>query len=106
MEKTILCELCKKPVPVGDIKYVPKSKDSLMAVCSQCRQKRIAQRQPGPIAKIRRQAVEKKKYYCSLCKYVFRADPELQPVKCPYCGKPNHVAEQKTASAEELLREP
>ncbi len=43
------CELCKKSVPVSDIKYMPKGIDAKMAVCSACRAKTMQAQKGGPL---------------------------------------------------------
>ncbi|MFH0870257.1 MAG: hypothetical protein V1866_04340 [archaeon] len=104
--RQILCERCRKFVPITDMKYVPKGNESRMALCKNC------------LASFNTEAAKKKKqadevraklkrsaYFCSRCRYKFKYDPGSNAsLRCPYCGKADKIMETEQIDAESLLK--
>ena len=105
MEDTrkVVCERCRKFVPISDIKYLPKGDDSKIALCSACRAKEA---EDAKKEKVEKEKPQKKSYICSRCNYKFKHDPKgVTNLKCPYCGKADKVSEFKVKSADVLISE-
>ena len=116
--KTI-CDQCRKSVPISDIRYMPKGKDSVAALCSDCRSGRgtvtkttpsvklessIPQKPVLPTKTMPRPEGNKKVYFCTLCRYKFKLDPTGKSrIVCPFCGRTNGVEEFSIQSTEDLI---
>lgn len=115
--KTI-CDQCRKPVPISDIRYTQRGKDSVAALCSDCRSGRgnattsvpvktdsVSSSKPVPSTRIvPNKGGQKKVYFCTLCRYKFKLDPSgKSKIVCPFCGRTNGVEEFEIQSAEELI---
>ncbi|MDP2906927.1 MAG: hypothetical protein Q8O03_03215 [Nanoarchaeota archaeon] len=115
--KTI-CDQCRKPVPISDIRYVQRGKDSVAALCSDCRSGRGSATKSVPMKTgnvsasktvtstktVPKQEGNKKVYFCTLCRYKFKLDPSgKSKIVCPFCGRTNGVEEFAVQSAEELI---
>jgi len=93
--KTIPCERCKRSVPASSIRYMPKGRDSKIALCEDCRLK--AKDEPvKEKAAVKEQAKQEPapqtSYICVRCKYKFRYEPNpRKALRCPYCGKDDNV---------------
>jgi hypothetical protein len=94
MEGTMICENCRKVVPVENMKLIPAGNKS-KSVCVNC-----LARQKGEEVKIKPINVSKHDdfdakssagtlYYCNKCQYKFRSS-SAKPV-CGYCGKPDTI---------------
>ena len=115
--KTI-CDQCRKPVPISDIRYVQRGKDSVAALCSDCRSGRgiatksvpmktegVSASKTVPSTKtVPKKEGQKRVYFCTLCRYKFKLDPSgKSKIVCPFCGRTNGVEEFAVQSAEELI---
>jgi transcription initiation factor IIE alpha subunit len=100
--RMMICEKCRKSVPISDIKYLPVGKDSMTAVCTDCRDKnKVMEKLNAPPKK----EVERPAYFCTRCRYKFKYNPQGDTaLKCPYCGKTDKVVENKTPSADTLVK--
>lgn len=102
MESTIICERCRRAVPVTSVKYVQKGIDSKIILCTDCRAKnpRFAE----SIKDATKKEYSKQNYLCTRCKYKFKYSVNSQSVlKCPYCGKDDRLSEMQPMSAEDIL---
>jgi protein-arginine kinase activator protein McsA len=105
--RKMICDRCHKAVPLSDIKYLPKSNDSKIALCSECRAKTLPE---SPAAKPSKQAKKSAEdlrpvYFCGRCRYKFKHNHDgVTNLKCPYCGKSDKIAEYHSSSAETLLK--
>lgn len=100
----MICDRCHKSVPIPDIKYLPKGKDSRIALCSACRSKTDIMKEINE--SVKKAVPQKKVYFCSRCKFKFKFDPKgVSNLSCPYCGKADRVVEHKMDSADALLKE-
>lgn len=122
--RTTICEQCNKTVPMNTIRYVAKGKDTVMAVCSECRsqesgtksaiiknivaktnapkpavfEKPVTVAKPAPVS-------HKRIYFCRSCRYKFKVDPSKGThIKCPYCGLSDDVEEYEVQSTDTLVR--
>lgn len=115
--KTI-CDQCRKSVLISDIRYTQRGKDSVAALCSDCRSGRgsatksvpvktgsVSASKPFPSTKTAtKEEGQKKVYFCTLCRYKFKLDPSgKSKIVCPFCGRTNGVEEFEVQSAEELI---
>jgi hypothetical protein len=81
-----------------------------MALCSSCRIKAqvgSVTPQPAPRPKKdipKRPALGKLAFFCTNCRYRFKADASGDMPRCPYCGRSTKVTPVKETSADELLR--
>jgi hypothetical protein len=103
-KRLIICDRCKKQVPISSIRYVPVGKDTMIRVCSGCRAKGgDNEKAAGAAAKPAR---PRKTYYCARCNYKFKYDPESNiTLRCPYCAKTDQLSESNEVSADKLLRD-
>lgn len=102
IKQEMTCDHCRKAVPVSDIKYLPKGKDGMIALCSSCRQK-----YKDPAKKPGKEDIkpDKKPYFCIQCKYHFRFNPKSGVnLRCPFCGRADKVIEDKVPDADTLIR--
>ena len=84
-----LCEKCRRPVLITDIKYVAKPNGTRMALCSKCRAKPTVMEQITPHKK---DSSKRESYECIRCNYKFKFDPYgVTALKCPYCGHTDKV---------------
>jgi DNA-directed RNA polymerase subunit RPC12/RpoP len=98
--RQMICDFCRKSVPLSDIKYMPKG-DSKMALCPECRAKKTTLDPPS-----KKQVPNKKQYLCQRCSYKFRFNPNsVSNLRCPYCGKADQVVELEQASAGNLVKQ-
>lgn len=104
--RLIICDRCKKQVPISSIRYVPVGKDTMIRVCSNCRMKGGDKEKTSPALSASKPTKPKVTYYCSRCNYKFKYDPESKAtLRCPYCAKSDKLEEDKGVSAEKLLKE-
>ena len=96
-KRLVICDRCKKSVPVSDIRFVPKGKDSKTALCTACRvRSELSKKESPDIPKIH--------FMCARCNYRFNYNPLGRTnLKCPYCGKSDKIEEYRESSAAELL---
>lgn len=105
MEKELNCKLCRKRVPLEEMKFC---KDGSGLICAECSNKEKhgvnLKIESKPIQK----PVENKKkiaYYCRSCNFRFtRAIDFRGPRVCPNCNKDTIIANLPT-NADDLLRE-
>lgn len=103
--REMICDRCRKSVPIPKMKYLSKSKDSIIALCPECRErygseKKSAEKIP-PREKVKaeklvskKEITNKQKYKCDRCKYKFEYHHDgVTILKCPYCGKSDMVRE-------------
>lgn len=98
--RKMICDRCRASVPISEMQYLPKGKDSMTALCPQCR------KASGMLdAKKAAQAkTNKQPFFCARCKYHFEFDVTgVTNFICPYCGKGDKVTSNKIGSADELL---
>jgi len=109
--KTI-CDQCRKPVLISDIRYIQRGKDSVAALCSDCRSGRGDSVKSAPVKTesnvpqktMPRSESNKRVYFCTLCRYKFKMDPSRKSkIVCPNCGRTNGVEEFSIQSTEELI---
>lgn len=102
LEGTMTCEVCKRPTPVADMKFMPKG-TGRMALCKDCIA-RTSGKSNAPVKEIR--ISEKSRfdmpsqpkakigsgaaYFCRKCNYSFRSSSQT-PV-CGYCGKADSIS--------------
>ena len=93
-ERETLCDKCRRPTFVTDIKYVAKGDGSRQALCSKCRNKTIESQ-----IKITQKVSDKQTYVCGRCGYRFKFDPYgAAQLRCPYCGRHDKLQQQGTLS--------
>ncbi|HJX05652.1 MAG TPA: hypothetical protein VJ461_03005 [Candidatus Nanoarchaeia archaeon] len=103
--RLIICDRCRKSVPISSIRYVPVSKDTMIRVCSNCRAKG-GEKDKSSVSASGKEVKPKKTYYCSRCNYKFNYDPNSNTtLRCPFCAKADKIAEQTGMSADKILRE-
>ena len=101
--RRMICDRCRKSVPIPEIKYIPKGKDSTIALCLACRIK--DKEKEGGSAKSGSREGVKKTFFCSRCRYKFSCNADgLHNLMCPYCGKSDKVQEHATQTADHLLK--
>ncbi len=115
--KTI-CDQCRKPVLISDIRYIQRGKDSVAALCSDCRSGRGSATKSVPVKTgsvsasrtapstrtVPKREGQKRVYFCTLCRYKFKLDPSgKSKIVCPFCGRTNGVEEFEVQSAEDLI---
>ncbi|MFH1212033.1 MAG: hypothetical protein V1659_03840 [Candidatus Woesearchaeota archaeon] len=97
----IICEGCRKPVLISDIKYVLKG-ETRKGLCTICRNKQANSEKEKGLAKEK----QKVPYFCARCKYKFLHSPVSgSNLRCPYCGKSDKVLNDNPSSAENLLKD-
>lgn len=98
-EKMLLCERCRKSVPVSDIKYMLKGKDSSIALCSICRSK--AKKEMEKVESVKKADEEEKqapsnRYVCVRCNYKFYYTPSPRKAfRCPFCSKDDKIVKDE-----------
>lgn len=99
--KHIICQVCKKPALISDIRYVIRAGDTTIAACAECRVKGIKPEK----SEAQKEEALKRSFMCERCHYKFRYNPEkVIDVKCPYCGKADKVVEHRPTSAANIVR--
>src|SRR3989344_2914220 len=111
----IMCDQCKKSVPMSDAKYSPKGPDSVMVVCSDCRSRVSKKNKPKEVMNEIKTIIEKpravvnsskKSFSCTRCNYKFKYDYGSDAnLRCPYCGKMDYLVKSYDFSAEKLVKE-
>ncbi len=102
MDSTVICERCRKAVPVTSVKYVQKGPDSKIILCTDCRAKNPSF--ADSIKDAAKKQSSKQSYLCTRCKYQFKFSVSSQStLKCPYCGKDDRLSEMQPLSADQLL---
>lgn len=99
-EKMLLCERCKKSVPVSEIRYMPKGRDSSIALCGLCRLKAKKEFEKEEFKKKEKAEPEKpadsNKYVCLRCNYKFYYTPNPRKIfRCPFCGKDDKLVKDE-----------
>lgn len=126
--RTMICDKCRKIVPINEVKYVLKENDlskeeSLRwALCAACRETKssnqvIIKTKLVKPSEIKEQTTQEKKafvqleepakkvFLCARCNYKFKFNPiGISSLRCPFCGKNDRVTEYKSLSTEELIR--
>ena len=103
MAQTMTCEHCRKAVPVSDVRYVLKGKDSRVALCTSCRTKYKPEADKG--AKAVPAKSNKVPYMCVRCHYKFKYNPKSEgALRCPFCGHDDKLMKNTAPDAETLLR--
>lgn len=98
--RKMICDRCRKAVPISDVRYIPKG-ESKIALCSACRAKSAVQKGAAASSK----EPQKQLYICSRCNYKFSYNPRgLSELKCPYCGQSKTVKKYKALSADRLVK--
>ena len=83
-DRETLCDKCRRPTLVTDIKYVAKGDGTRQALCSKCRTKNME----SQIKQTTQKVSDKQTYVCGRCGYRFRFDPfGVAQLRCPYCGR-------------------
>ncbi|MFH1409604.1 MAG: hypothetical protein ABIH34_06865 [Nanoarchaeota archaeon] len=92
MERTIVCESCRKAVPVDEIRYMT-SPTGQKKLCTTCKPRALAK----PQIHVKEQT--KLQYQCAHCKYKFKHD-SMSPsrLSCPYCGRTENIMQVKSPS--------
>ena len=116
--KLMMCDQCKISVPISDVRYAQKNKDTTMALCSDCRNKTNIKRNISSLSKKQIETSEadvalskkiepkKESYMCIQCRYKFKYDPFSEGIlRCPYCGKSSYLTRYKSFSSHKLLKE-
>jgi len=98
--RQMICDWCRKAVPISDVRYVPKGNDSRTALCTICR----AKHENTGLQPVKKSDPNKKNYFCGRCRYKFRFDSAVSRIKCPYCGEADKLTELKPAPAETLVK--
>lgn len=86
MEDTrkMTCDMCRKAVPISQMHYLAKGGESVMALCSACKNKKTAEKKKPD----EKQTVKKEIYICGNCSYKFKFKHDgVTNLKCPYCGR-------------------
>lgn len=90
-EREALCDKCRRPTLVTDIKYVAKGDGSRQALCSRCRNKTIT----SQIKPTTQKTSDKQIYVCGRCGYRFKFDTYgVSQLRCPYCGRTDKLVPQ------------
>lgn len=109
-KREMICDRCKKSVPIPNVQYVAKGGDSLMALCSLCRSEIANERIKYPQIVVKKGTPQKEQtkkapYFCERCRYKFLFDPStIANLRCPYCGKSDRTHKYKPQSADTLLK--
>ena len=98
--RRMICDRCRKSVPIPEIKYLPKGKDSTIALCLACRIKNKETEEfkgtKGGVKKI---------YFCVRCRYKFQFNKDgMHNLMCPYCGRNDKIQDHATQTADHLLK--
>lgn len=112
----IMCDQCKKQVPMSDAKYSQKGVDSVMVVCSDCRSRIPKKNKPKEILKEVKIIIKekpkavssssKKSFSCTRCNYKFKYDLNSDAnLRCPYCGKSDYLSKYYAFTPDKLLKE-
>jgi DNA-directed RNA polymerase subunit RPC12/RpoP len=103
-DRQILCERCRKFVPITEIKYVPKA-GGRMALCTKCLSNfKVEDEKKRAAASASVQ--NRPTYFCSRCRFKFKYNPSgTSDLKCPYCGKGDKIIDHKNTDPESLIRQ-
>lgn len=99
--RKMICDRCRRAVPIADVKFLPKGKDSKITLCSMCRDRNATDEKEATVQK----ASQRKPYFCARCRYKFQFSPtRITDIKCPYCGGGDKIIEAEVKSSEALLK--
>ena len=106
-DRKMICDRCRKAVPIADIQLMPKSSSSWTSLCVECRKTQGAQSAAGAKKKsVVSDVVKKVSYLCRRCNYPFKfAHTGDTRLLCPYCGKGDKIVEHKAVSADEIIKD-
>lgn len=101
--REMICDHCRKAVPISEIKYLPQGREGRVALCNACRSDRTIARQA---ANVKEQAgPQKMKFVCTRCSYKFEFSPtRLSRPRCPYCGGWDKVHSCDKLDADSIVR--
>lgn len=112
--KEIMCDDCKRNVPIEEIRYSMAGEKSLR-LCSNCRDRttprkdRLNKEIKEPLKKEAKKASkinDFEAYFCTRCNYKFRYDLNKDSrLRCPYCSSPAYVTSFKSISSTRILKE-
>ena len=116
----MVCDRCRKSVPVSDVKYIPKPTGGFTQLCSICRDRnKTSKPETLEIIRPKKQVIKEKireakhthadmsrtNYFCTRCNYQFKYGLDgVTVLRCPYCGKSDKVSEWN-GGAESLVRD-
>jgi len=111
--RQLICDRCKKAVPVSEIRYIPKGRDSTATFCLDCiSAKKEANslnkktNSPGMKTPLSMDNSLKEKYICMRCNYAFEFNTKSRsPISCPYCSKSDRLEKQRKKSAQDLIKD-
>lgn len=101
--KQMMCDSCRKLVPIADVRYAsnPKNNLGVKALCSSCRAKADVGAKAATIAP----SSSKPKYFCSRCRYNFRSNgDDKNRISCPYCGRDDRISQAGGISADKMIK--
>jgi len=110
--KQIMCDECKRLMPISDIKYSVKG-SSTIRMCSDCRERIPKNKRVDAIKNIEEPVKKQKiinnnkaRYVCTKCRYYFNHDPSRgNNPRCPYCSSSDYVTSTNNLSSSKILKE-
>jgi DNA-directed RNA polymerase subunit RPC12/RpoP len=100
--RLMVCDFCRKSVPISDIKYFPKGVGGMTALCGECRTKKnIKDAATSQSGSKEGQGVDNRAvYFCERCRYKFKFGHDGHTnLKCPYCSKEDQLVLIKAAGS-------
>ena len=117
--KEIMCDECKKSVPIEQIRYGVRGNQNLR-LCSECRDRttprsskklniKIIHEEPKKEIKVERSvsnfSQNKDDYLCTRCRYKFPYDKMGEgKLRCPYCSSVDYITSSKSLSSGNILK--
>lgn len=99
--RQMVCDRCRKSVPISDIKYIPRGVEAKIGLCQSCRVAGVVKNKASSALN---DEAKKEEFYCVRCKYKFKYHlRSLSNFKCPYCGQSDQIAEGKVTTASHLI---
>lgn len=95
-QKTKMCDGCRVSVPIAELRYMPKEKDSTILLCSSCRAKIKKDDKKEAKEEKKMQPLPELDYICIRCNYKFKHSPSsIKDLRCPYCSKSDKIMKDK-----------
>ena len=103
-ERKAICDHCRRLMPISKIRFIPKDKNSNVALCVDCRDKKPNVEDKTTKKPVKKVLDKRPEFICDRCKFRFKLNPKSDKgTYCPYCGKDDLVRRYDVNAAQILI---